>query len=232
MTFSNQPNNRLSYIGWMNNWLYANNLPMEKWRGQMTLPRDLGLLHVNDNQYRLTSTPSPELAILRNHNQHVEHSEPFELAPQNVRNLLEGADFVNPLMEMEITLEIENNPLIAICAFNADTSEESCFGYNATRWYLDRSKSGNTGFHGEFAATLVGYAAREVQSKEVTIRLFLDVSSLEAFTDQGLTSMTALHYPSQPFNSFYVNHWSERDSNARVNVLSYKIWGLDCWFSA
>nr|WEI57522.1 putative GH32 family protein [Cyphoderus albinus] len=173
VTFSNQPNNRFSYIGWMNNWIYANNLPTPDWRGQMTIPRELGLYVLNEGerQYRLTSNPIPEMVILRKLNELVENTHSFDLPPQTVVNLMENATFRTLLLELEITIEIENNPRVSICAFNEATREESCFGYNETKWVLDRSKSGNVGFHGEYAATLVGTAAREVQDQQTTINM-------------------------------------------------------------
>ena len=32
------------YIGWMSNWLYANEVPTEKWRSTSTIARELGLI--------------------------------------------------------------------------------------------------------------------------------------------------------------------------------------------
>jgi len=37
VTFANEPNNRSILMGWMNNWLYANQLPTNQWRGQRVL---------------------------------------------------------------------------------------------------------------------------------------------------------------------------------------------------
>ena len=44
VTFNDAPNNRRVFIGWMNNWEYAHNLPTDPWRGAMTLPRELSLI--------------------------------------------------------------------------------------------------------------------------------------------------------------------------------------------
>ena len=43
VTFNDAPNGRRIFIGWMNNWAYANDFPTSPWRGAMTLPRELTL---------------------------------------------------------------------------------------------------------------------------------------------------------------------------------------------
>nr|WEI57518.1 putative GH32 family protein [Sinella curviseta] len=237
VTFSNEPQGRHIYMGWMNNWIYANNLPTVTWRGQMTLPRQMNLKaldpnNVNDPRYRVTSTPVPELDSLRNPDQHLEITEPINIEPQTVITVTDLANFSTPLMELEVTVEIEGQIQdFSICAFNS-AEEESCFGYNNTRhgWYLDRSKSGNVGFHNEFQQTLNALATREVNTEQVVIRMFVDVSSLEVFADEGLTSMTSLHYPSQPFDKIYINNWSSGESNAVLRISKLNLWGLNCWY--
>lgn len=63
-TWSNTPGRRI-LAGWQNNWRYAQKVPTTPWRGQLTIPRNLGLIKDN-NTYWLTQTPVPELAVLRN----------------------------------------------------------------------------------------------------------------------------------------------------------------------
>lgn len=63
-TWSNTPGRRI-LAGWQNNWRYAQKVPTMPWRGQLSIPRNLGLIKDN-NTYWLTQTPVPELAVLRN----------------------------------------------------------------------------------------------------------------------------------------------------------------------
>lgn len=221
-------------MGWMNNWIYANEVPTATWRGQITIPRIMNLISLDpsnpqDPQYRVTSTPVPELESLRNPSEQFETSEPFIVPAQTLISLTDLASWSSTILELEIILEIRNQAQFSLCAYN-NLGEESCFGYNATKWYLDRSKSGNVGFSGEYEQTLVATATREVFSEQVAIRLYLDVSSLEVFTDNGLIAMTALHYPSQPFDKIYINHWSSTGSSAEVKVIKANLWGLKCWY--
>ena len=56
VTFSNAPNDKIIFLGWMSNWLYANEIPTKKWRGAMTLPRKLSLHRVGEG-YSLFNYP-------------------------------------------------------------------------------------------------------------------------------------------------------------------------------
>nr|WEI57521.1 putative GH32 family protein [Cyphoderus albinus] len=233
VTFSNEPSGRQIYIAWMSNWNYANKTPTRPWRGQMTIPRQLGVrvLNSSSGDLRLTSNPVPELTSLRHPLLQILNRIEFEMLPQTITVLTNDAKFKSPLMELEIDLEIVNNPQFSICAHNT-LKEETCFGYNGTHWYIDRSKSGN--FHKVnklYAASAQAFATRETTDTEVTIRIFFDVSSIEVFADGGLTSMTALHFPTEPFDKLYIEHWSKGATNASLRVKRFKLWALRCWYS-
>lgn len=219
-------------MGWMSNWIYADSTPNPSHRGQMTIPRQLGirLLNAAFGQYRLTSLPVPELAALRNPRQTYIPNESFTVVPQTVFNLTGNVEFKTPTMELEINLEMRNNPQFSICAHN-DVNEEVCFGFDGSHWFVDRARSGNVSVNDEFSRTLQARAAREVSDELTSIRIFLDVSSIEVFADSGLTAMTALFFPSKPFDQLYINHWSTTVSLSSVIVKDYRIYGLDCWFA-
>jgi sucrose-6-phosphate hydrolase SacC (GH32 family) len=43
VTFSNAPDNKRIFLGWMSNWDYAVKVPTDPWRSAMTVPRELSL---------------------------------------------------------------------------------------------------------------------------------------------------------------------------------------------
>jgi levanase/fructan beta-fructosidase len=47
VTFNDVPNNKRIYLGWMNNWEYADKIPANPYRGSMTIPRELNLVTRN-----------------------------------------------------------------------------------------------------------------------------------------------------------------------------------------
>jgi len=231
VTFSNEPKGRPIYIGWMSNWDYARQTPNKAHRGQMTIPRqlDIRVLDHAAGQYRLTSNPVSDLDIIKDPLQYFEQTESITVAPQARVDLSEKAYFKTSLMELGINLIIKDNAQFSICAHN-DVNEETCFGYNATRWYLDRSKSGNTNFDQNFQNTVRAHAAREITDESINIRIFLDVSSIEVFADDGLTTMTALHFPSKPFDRLYIKNLSPVGSPSSITVSNFSISGIRCWF--
>jgi sucrose-6-phosphate hydrolase SacC (GH32 family) len=60
VTFTDAPNNRRIYLGWMNNWEYARDIPASPARGAMTIPRELSLATV-DGEITLMQNPVDEI---------------------------------------------------------------------------------------------------------------------------------------------------------------------------
>ena len=60
VTFNDAPDNRRIYLGWMNNWDYAKDIPANSARGSMTIPRELSLLTI-DGKIILLQNPVKEI---------------------------------------------------------------------------------------------------------------------------------------------------------------------------
>lgn len=60
VTFGDAPDNRRIYMGWMNNWEYAKEIPANPSRGSMTIPRELSLVTI-DGQITLVQNPVKEI---------------------------------------------------------------------------------------------------------------------------------------------------------------------------
>lgn len=60
VTFNDAPDNRRIYLGWMNNWDYAKEIPANPARGSMTIPRELSLVTV-DGKITLLQNPVKEI---------------------------------------------------------------------------------------------------------------------------------------------------------------------------
>jgi sucrose-6-phosphate hydrolase SacC (GH32 family) len=63
VTWSDAPNGRRVYLGWMNNWEYAKEISANPYRGSMTTPRDLSLITI-DNKVTLVQKPIPEISAI------------------------------------------------------------------------------------------------------------------------------------------------------------------------
>lgn len=61
VTFNDAPDSRKIYLGWMNNWEYADKIPANPYRGAMTVPRELTLV-THNSKLTLLQNPVKELA--------------------------------------------------------------------------------------------------------------------------------------------------------------------------
>ena len=61
VTFNDAPDNRHIYMGWMNNWEYAKEIPANPARGSMTIPRELSLSTI-DGKITLLQNPAKEVS--------------------------------------------------------------------------------------------------------------------------------------------------------------------------
>lgn len=201
VTWSNAPDGRCIALGWMSNWQYANNVPTRQYRSANTLARDLTLYREGQELY-LKSTPSVEVKKARGKKVSIPSfkvSEKHEMV--NLFEEKQGA------YEVEIVIQNAGASKIAFCLLN-DKGEKVSMYYDLNRkqFVMDRSESGTVDFSKDFPAVTVVPANVD---KELTLRLFVDRSSIEAFGEDGKFVMTNLVFPSQP----YVKMCFEADKN-------------------
>lgn len=201
VTWNNAPDGRCIALGWMSNWQYANNVPTRQYRSANTLARDLTLYREGQELY-LKSTPSSEVKKARGKKVSIPSfkvSEKHEMV--NLFEEKQGA------YEVEIVIQNTGASKIAFCLLN-DKGEKVSMYYelNRKQFVMDRSESGKIDFSKDFPAVTV---APVNVDKELTLRLFVDRSSIEAFGEDGKFVMTNLVFPSQP----YVKMCFEADKN-------------------
>lgn len=201
VTWNNAPDGRCIALGWMSNWQYANNVPTRQYRSANTLARDLTLYREGQELY-LKSTPSSEVKKARGKKVSIPSfkvSEKHEMV--NLFEEKQGS------YEVEIVIQNAGASKIAFCLLN-DKGEKVSMYYDLNRkqFVMDRSESGKVDFSKDFPAVTVAPANVD---KELTLRLFVDRSSIEAFGEDGKFVMTNLVFPSQP----YVKMCFEADKN-------------------
>lgn len=168
------------FIGWMSNWVYANQVPTSTWRGANTLPQQLGLERVGDALY-VTAKPVPAVG---------------KLAGKPVVGGLTGA-FGQVSAPARIDL-LHANESFAL-TFSNTRGEKLIVGYDKGKgkYFIDRTHAGRSDFDSHFAA--VSEAPRISREDTVRMSIYLDKSSVEVFADGGLTDMTALVFPEKPY---------------------------------
>jgi fructan beta-fructosidase len=193
VTWSNT-GSRTIYLGWMSNWEYANVVPTEKWRSANTIPRELSL-QKQDGHYFLSSEPVKELDNLRIHTQKMENIRTgnFTITPANA-----GKPF-------PAILKLSSDSLKSFSLIIENESGDNIrvgFDSKSNSYYIDRTRSGNIGFHKLFPGKSL--APRISKKSGLDITLVIDEASVELFADKGLTVMTEIFFPTKPFNKLSI----------------------------
>lgn len=190
ITWSNTGERRI-FLGWMSNWAYAQQVPTQSWRSAMTIPRDLYLFDAGGKIFA-GSRPSPELDRLAGKT----------VVLQNVpaaNSMSLGQKTGNLSLPFRLDLKWKDLDDFAITMGN-DAGEQVVAGFDKAtqRFYIDRSRSGKTDFHNEFAGRHT--APRFVTGGAGDLTLVVDVASVELFADGGKTVMTSIFFPNKPFD--------------------------------
>ncbi|MGL5806431.1 MAG: glycoside hydrolase family 32 protein, partial [Xenococcaceae cyanobacterium] len=107
-TWFGTPGRRIM-AGWLNNWYYAHQVPTTPWRGQLSIPRELGLIK-DDGTYWLTQTPVPELAILRKST--VQRVTLLRNKPLTNRTPIELQNFRSTTFDADIEIDVADLPKV------------------------------------------------------------------------------------------------------------------------
>lgn len=200
VTWSNIPesDNRKLFIGWMANWLYAQEVPTETWRSAMTIARELNLKKINDT-YRVYSTPVRELDKYKTT---VYQDELVKVDTRVLFGENEGVDLSRAEIKLVVPQLKEQNYEFAL--YNA-REDSLFFGYDHQQhqFYINRKKSGKVDFNEEFAND-VSVAPRIADSNWLNVQIILDKTSIEIFYDDGATVMTEIFFPNAPYTSFSI----------------------------
>ena len=211
VSWSDVPDNRRVLIGWMSNWQYAGEVPTMQYRSANTLPREAGLFRAPDGQLYLSSSPVAELGALR------------DKPSVSVRNKPAGGNDRNfPLPDSnggacEILLDIDSRKAASVDITISNNDGESVilsYDTKAHTLSFDRRRSGITDFSQDFP-TVTTAPTFETDGK-LSLRIFIDRSSIEVFGNGGKTVMTNLVFPTVPYSSVSV---SAKGGNARIENL-------------
>lgn len=211
ITWSNTGNRKI-FLGWMSNWLYANQVPTEKWRNAMTIPRELSLDKISGDIY-VKSHPVKELTGLVD-------KEAGAIKTTSNGKVLTMAHLPKQYI---LNFDPQNHGDYTVTLTN-EGNEKLVIGFDKAnnRYYIDRSKSGKTDFNNEFAR--VAYAPRLSVDAPTSLKLVVDASSVELFADGDFVVMTSVFFPSQPFDHLEVKAGSAISSKNIVLLPLKSIW--------
>ncbi len=191
ITWSNTGDRKI-FLGWMSNWMYANQVPSIKWRSAMTIPRELKIKEAGGKMY-VASEPVAELNKIQ--------SDPVIKENYKVHH---SSDLTNQFkVPCRINFEIKKIKDFTITLSNA-SGEKLLIGYDKklNQYFIDRTMAGKADFNKEFAAK--HFAPRFSNSSTMNMSLIIDESSVELFTDDGLSVMTEIFFPTKPYNQIKI----------------------------
>ncbi|TSD65904.1 glycoside hydrolase family 32 protein [Inquilinus sp. KBS0705] len=186
---------RKIFLGWMGNWLYANQVPTVKWRNAMTIPRELSLKQVGNTVY-LASAPVQELDDIVNANNSIDDKI---LAKDYDLFRIIGKSY----KQYDVKFNLDEVKDYTISLLNS-TGDTLIVGYNkkSNHYYVDRTKSGLSDFSKDFAT--VAKAPRIATTPSSAVEVLVDASSIEVFADGGLTNFTAVFFPKKPYTNIRI----------------------------
>jgi fructan beta-fructosidase len=190
-SWNNAPDGRRYWIGWMDNWSYAERTPTAPpWRGQQTEPRTVTLAPdpQRPGEFVLAQQPAPQLGLLA--------GKPFVLSNKPIptdRNLLQ--DQRGTSYEIRATLDVGTASEVGFTV-REGAGQHTRIGYDAGQQSLalDRRQSGDVGFSSDFPANTSAPLALP-RNRRLTVRILVDRSSVEVFAQNGTVVFTDRIYP-------------------------------------
>ena len=199
VTWSNTGDRKIM-IGWMNNWLYAGNVPCSPWRSAMTLPRELKLIEY-DGKSLLTNTVVSEIDKIAG-------------SWQTAGTSLDVKD----AYQLRITLQLDQKSSITLSNGSEEKYVLDVSASDRTVTAHRTSATGQTSFNGTFSVPSI-QAPLNVSGNSVTLDIFVDQSSVEVFTENGSMSMTNLVFPQSIYNCLTISGASYEAKVRQLNSI-------------
>jgi fructan beta-fructosidase len=208
----NNTGDKIILAGWMSNWLYAQVVPTQKWRSGLTIPRNLSLVNTGDSAHAFLLASKP-----------IERLERLEkwMGSENDKNITLSKPFVikkkHGIKPSRVQLNLDTARSFEIVLSNSQ-QEALIIGYDHAKrqYFMDRSRSGITNFHPDFAAKHV--APRFTSSPKMNLDIIIDKASIELFADNGLTVMTDLYFSTKPYTKIEV-----RSTDKKTKIKSFQL---------
>lgn len=187
VSFSDIPeaDGRRIYLGWMSNWRYANQVPTEGWRSQMTLPRELEL-HEKKGDYYLVQNLVRELDTYFD----IKEERKEVIVTEEERTFFEVDD---DYLEIILSLKNMNANKYGLTIEHTDSQYTTItIDTKENVLVLSREKSGVVDFSDNFPKL---QRIHLKDSNQLQLRIIIDSSSLELFIDGGEQALTSLIFP-------------------------------------
>lgn len=240
VTWSNT-GNRILGLAWVSNWQYANLTPIQQYRGQNSLPRELKLFEANGETYVSANVPDEAKSLRKS-------EKTFTNVETMIENLFDNNDGA---FELEADITPDQTGKAGLTLYNNKGEKvEIYIDVKAGKIVMDRTESGITEFgnravphqieidydkhmHRELSmpvrkANAINYKndfalatwapLNLCEGTTYHLDIFVDKCSIEMFVDGGRIAMTNLVFPAEPYNNVKFTGKGEA-----TNVKAYKL---------
>ena len=172
-------------IGWINDWAYANKLPTAKFKGSMSVPRELSLQSTPAG-YRLIQTP----VSLKSKQEAGLEEKDLKVSGNH------SLDFSGESYELEAEISLGSAKKVGINLLKSGAEESSLmYDVNSSTLSFDRKKSGNVDFDERFPS--VESVVVKPENGILKLHVLVDQSVVEIFANGGEKVMTDMVFPTK-----------------------------------
>ena len=187
-TWKNVTDQRRIYIGWMNDWRYAEKVPTQGWRGSVTLPRELQLVNTQVG-LRLSQEPLSEMKKQRG-----ELNKWENILIESGRDF--KPNFCGNQYELLLKFQPQSATGIKISILKGEQSEvDVCYNAIKKTIAVNRMNSGHVNFHDDFPS--VSEAPINFLNDTLSVHIFVDHSSVEVFANEGEVVLSKQVFPAE-----------------------------------
>nr|WEI57640.1 putative GH32 family protein a [Neoseiulus cucumeris] len=189
VTYEAAPDGRRVFLSWMPGFRpYAKKTPTSPWRGSMSVPRELTLVTLENGLRLVASQPVEEISVLRK-----KPTVHFQMANMKCNTTHRVTGISSNLLDIRFTATgVPSDTRFGI-KFSGQSDSLMVY-YEANEYHINR---GNTEHDFDPDFELEMSAPRLKGSATHSLRIVLDVSSVEVFVDEGLSVVSAQFFSRQ-----------------------------------
>ena len=195
VTWSNEPNNRNLFMGWMSNWSYAQNVPTYSYRSAMTFPRTLHWQKSNGKSI-IVSKLAIELIYATGATVIEKTDVPSDL------ELFDDATLGKGKFYLETILDFSTINKAKIKWGNKSSSVVIEYDKSNGELILNRAESGFK--FNNLNTNIMKCPYILPASNQLKISMLVDKSSMEIFLNDGERVITSLVFPLAPFKNLEI----------------------------
>lgn len=210
---------RQLWVGWMNNWDYANEIPTAPWRSAMSIPRSVHL-ESDGQSFRLLQKPVESLRQLREGWVEIENVKVDDEAIDLNQQGISGKAY-----EMVVEFDPGDAERVGINV-RVGENQRTVIGYDREYQsvFVDRTNSGESDFFEGFEQR--NDAPAGLVDGKIKLHFFVDWSSVEVFLNDGSGVITNRIFPDP--ESIGVSVFADGGSATFTNI---EFWPLESIWS-